>query len=133
MIRTCSLMALCALSAGGVKASAEGWTCRNEHFEIACYEGTCQNNSDFTPMSISVTATTMSVCAYTTCDEGPVTGFLQQGEFATWFSNKLRSSYYEDSADGQAVLSIDLEAGVGTLLNSAYATPVMCKVTGSED
>ena len=119
----------------GLTAAAEtetptSWTCRNEHFEISCYEGTCQNNPEFTPMSVTVSPEEMSVCAYTNCNIGPLTAFVSMGSLQVFMSDQLKSTYpgYEDDAPGEAVITVDVEASSGTIhWAGPYQTPALCE------
>jgi hypothetical protein len=48
------------------------FTCTNPDAEISCNAGACAiNTTGFTPMSLSRTGHTLSICAYSGCWEGP--------------------------------------------------------------
>ena len=111
-------------------AEPSSWSCRNEHFEISCYEGTCESNPEFTPMSVFVSPTEFSLCAYTNCNEGATTNFISMGSFQVFMSDQLKSTYpgYENDAPGEAVVTIDTEANVGVIhWAGPYQTPALCE------
>ncbi|MAK60452.1 MAG: hypothetical protein CMK09_05700 [Ponticaulis sp.] len=109
---------------------ATSWSCRNEHFEIACSEGHCEASESFTPMAINVSPTEFSLCAYTSCNVGPTTNFVTMGSFQVFMSDALKSTYpgYEDEPPGEAVVTIDTEDGVATIhWAGPFQTPAICE------
>lgn len=54
-------------------AIAHDFNCRNEKAEIRCDSGACEIESgSFTPMGLTRRGTTLSICAYSGCSEGPI-------------------------------------------------------------
>jgi hypothetical protein len=59
-----------------VPASAADFSCSNPGAEIRCADGKCEflvPPEGFTPMHLSKTGPTLSICAYSGCWTGPVT------------------------------------------------------------
>lgn len=128
------LSGLCVLGflaqASTALAQPTSWSCRNEHFEIACFEGTCEASESFTPMAINLSPEEFSLCAYTSCNVGPTTNFITMGSFQVFMSNQLKSTYpgYEDSPPGEAVVTIDTDSGFATIhWAGPFQTPGICE------
>lgn len=56
-----------------VPALAQDFNCRNTDAEIRCDAGACDIESNsFTPMGLTRRGSTLSICAYSGCSEGPI-------------------------------------------------------------
>lgn len=111
-------------------ADVTAWSCRNEDLEISCYEGRCEASEEFTPMSVYVSPTKFSLCAYTNCNEGPTTQFITMGSFQVFMSDELVSNFpdYADNPPGEAVVTVDTEANVGVIhWAGPFQTPAICE------
>lgn len=125
-----SLLAVGLQSQLSAIAEPTAWSCRNEDMEIACYEGRCEASETFTPMAVYVSPTNFSLCAYTNCNEGPTTNFVTMGSFQVFMSDQLISNFpdYADNPPGEAVVTIDTEANVGTIhWAGPFQTPAICE------
>ncbi len=114
--------------AGGASVGANNWTCRNVDVEIACDADGCEAASAHTPMAVSVSPSTLSVCAYSGCWEGRTSGWLKSGRFQTFSASDLPfSTDHGDPAD--VSVTVDTATGIGTILVSGrYAHPARCMV-----
>lgn len=56
-----------------VPALAQDFNCRNDKAEIRCDHGACEiETNSFTPMGLTRRGSTLSICAYSGCAEGPI-------------------------------------------------------------
>lgn len=122
-------LAVIGLSLGmGLLAVAQpDWQCRNLDAEISCTAGECVTAGDHTPMDVHLSDDEISVCAYTGCWEGQLSGVLHSGQFKTYTGLDLP---FSTQPDGEADISvtIDVENSVGTLIvPGLFAHPVTCE------
>jgi hypothetical protein len=121
-----SVMSLLALS-GCTSTSPGEWSCQNADFEISCSDNTCIQSDGFTPMSITLSAGNMNICAYSGCWDGPPTRVDTTGRFVSFVANDLPWTQPTGEA-GAASISIDIETGAATvLIADTFATPAICE------
>lgn len=64
---------IAALPLAPAPALAHDFNCRNEKAEIRCDSGACEIEANsFTPMGLTRRGSTLSICAYSGCSEGPI-------------------------------------------------------------
>ncbi len=118
-----------AVAVAAEESAPSGWSCRNTDAEITCDDGACtvkEEADGFTPMSVSVTRTALSVCAYTGCWEGPAM-VLEDDTLLYGQSHALRWSHSEDGEPVTFQLALTKTTGVAVLNGQGYAHPMHCQ------
>jgi hypothetical protein len=101
-------------------AAPTDFSCRNTAAQIACEAATCEVETEsFTPMGVSRTGNRLEVCAYTSCQSGPLDLIRTRGDL-TILHAKL--------AGGQGAVSVtyDRKQKIATMLWGNYAQAMSC-------
>jgi len=111
-----------------IETPLSAWTCSNLDLEITCDGMGCQASETFTPMSVSLSAEDISVCAYSGCWQGaPSSVQWASKRFQTFTAESVPFSTAPNSMADIAI-TIDRQSGVATLLVSdAFAHPMRCQ------
>lgn len=123
--------ALFGLMSLPVMAEEASWSCRNSDFEISCVDGACASSEAFTPMSVHVSPSEFSLCAYTVCNEGPTTQYTVLGDLMIFGSDRLVSNYVgaEEGQFETAVVTLDTVSGAATIhWAGPFQTPAVCEL-----
>lgn len=114
-------------SAHDAAQQAIEWTCSNQDLEIYCDDAGCAVSDVHTPMSVSLSESYMSVCAYTGCWQGAAN--LNQrpnNRFETYSGSGLVFSTAPD-AEADISITVDAKTGIATLLiPGSFAHPMLC-------
>lgn len=88
-------------------AAARDFTCSNPDAEISCSAGKCEfktASDGFTPMSLSRRGSTLSICAYSGCWEGPIAVRRTRGAIDLLLADVRKESGDRGAGDTLAVL-----------------------------
>lgn len=109
------------------RAEPYDWNCSNPDMEITCDQTSCGASDAFTPMSVSLGASEMSVCAYTGCWEGtPASVDRAGGRFETFTGYDLIFSTAPDDVADISV-TVDRETGVASMIVAgSFVLPMHC-------
>lgn len=106
--------------------ASDGWTCRNVAVEIACTAEECSVSDGHTPMSVTISPSEISACAYSGCWEGVPSASMQSGRFQVVTGSALPFSTDPDYLADISV-TVDTNTGIATILISGqYAHPARC-------
>jgi len=115
------VLAASGLFAAPVSAQA-GFTasCRNTAAEIRCGSGACEvETQSFTPMQLSLSRQSITLCAYSGCWSGPVDLHRTRGDLVLLHANL-------EKGEGGIAVVYDRQAKVATMMWGGFAHPMGC-------
>ena len=123
---------LVLLTAGTIAYSAtapvepSGWNCRNTDLEVSCSGAKCEVAEHHTPMDVHVSASKISICAYSGCWEGIPSATTTSGPFTTFTGVALPFSTAPDNLANVSVTVNNASKVAMILVEGMFASPALC-------
>ena len=103
-----------------------GWSCRNTDLEVSCSGTKCEVAEHHTPMDVYVSASAMSICAYSGCWEGAPSATMTSGSFMTFTGIALPFSTNSDNVANVSVTVNSASKVAMILVEGMFASPALC-------